>query len=54
MAQGKEDANGSMIKHTYSGEGVIADEVTIGSCRCTLSGGGLIADEVTIGSCRED
>jgi hypothetical protein len=53
-AQGKEDANGSVIKHTCSGEGVIADEVTIGSCRRTLSGGGVIADEVAIGSAPAD
>jgi hypothetical protein len=51
-AQGKEDANGSVIKHTCSGEGVIADEVTIGSCRRTLSGGGVTADVVANGSCR--
>jgi hypothetical protein len=51
-AQGKEDANSSVIKHTCSGEGVIADEVMIGSCRCTLSEGGVIADDVAIGSCR--
>jgi hypothetical protein len=50
--QGKEEANGSVIKHTCSGEGVTADEVTIGSCRRTLSGGGVTADVVAIGSCR--
>jgi hypothetical protein len=52
LVQGKEDANSSVIKHTCSGGGVIADEVTIGSCRCTLSGGGVTVDEVAIGSCR--
>jgi hypothetical protein len=62
-AQGKEEANGSVIKHTCSGEewsrrtlsreGVTADVVAIGSCRRTLSRGGLVADEVTIGSYRE-
>jgi hypothetical protein len=50
-AQGKEEANGSVIKHTCSGEGVTADEMTIGSCRRTLSGG-VTADVVAIGSCR--
>jgi hypothetical protein len=51
-AQGKEEANSLVIKHTCSGEGVIADEVTIGSCRRTLSGGGVTADVVVISSCR--
>jgi hypothetical protein len=50
MAQGKEDANDSVIKHTYSGGGVMIGEVTISSCRHTLSGGGVAADEVMIGS----
>jgi hypothetical protein len=41
-----------MIKYTYSGEGVTADEETISSCGCTLSGEGVTADVVAIGSCR--
>jgi hypothetical protein len=48
-AQGKEDANNSVIIHTCSG-GVMTGEVTISSCRHTLSGGGVTADEVMIGS----
>jgi hypothetical protein len=50
-AQGKEDANGSVIIHTCSGERVIVDEATISSCKRAFSGGGEIADEVAIGSC---
>jgi hypothetical protein len=49
-AQGKEDANDSMIKHTYSGGGVMTGEVTISSCRHTLFGGAVIADEAMISS----
>jgi hypothetical protein len=49
-AQGKEDANCLVIKHTYSGGGVMTGEMTINSCRHTLSGGGETADEVMIGS----
>jgi hypothetical protein len=49
-AQGKEDANGSVIKYTCSGGGVMTSEVTISSCRCTLSGGGVTSNEVMIGS----
>jgi hypothetical protein len=51
-AQGKKEANGSVINHTCSGEGVTVDDVATGSCRCTLSGGGVTADVVPIGSCR--
>jgi hypothetical protein len=49
-AQGKEDVNSLVIKHTCSGGGVMTGEVTISSCRRTLSGGGVTADEVMIGS----
>jgi hypothetical protein len=48
--QMKKDVKGSVIKHTCSGEGVIADKVMIGSCRHTLSRGGVTANEGVIGS----
>jgi hypothetical protein len=49
-AQGKEDANDLVIKHTCSGGGVMTGEVTISSRRHTLSGGAMTADEEMISS----